>query len=309
MAKMRYIIPLILSILIVGCSGSTEKTEPDQDNSAQFEFKNFNERISFCIGMDHGRASYEVYNGPKTKGKFDNDEILDGMVDYLNDGQLRIDMSEVDSILNLYLTPGGTVDESAVSKKDGSYAIGLTEAQYLIAALASKGIDQEMEVWFLVEGIKAGMKKDEATLTITEARMEVAKYYDEINLKQGQQFLETNGKRDSVLTTASGMQYQIIAQGKGIVPNLTDSVVVHYTGYFIDGRAFESSIPSGQPATFTPLGLIPGWQEALTMMKEGSMYRLYLPHELAYGEKGSGPIPPYSTLVFDIELIKVIRFS
>jgi FKBP-type peptidyl-prolyl cis-trans isomerase len=231
------------------------------------------------------------------------------MVDYLNDGQLRIEMSAVDSILNLYLLPGGTVDETAVPKKDASYAIGLTEAQYLVASLAAKGIDQEVDVWFLVEGIKAGMNKDETTLTMIEARMEVAKYYDEINLKQGQQFLETNGKRDSVQTTASGMQYQVISQGKGIVPNLTDSVVVHYTGYFIDGRAFESTIPSGQPQTFIPLGLIPGWQEALTMMKEGSKYRLYLPYQLAYGEKGSGPIPPYSTLVFDLELIKVIRFS
>ena len=90
---------------------------------------------------------------------------------------------------------------------------------------------------------------------------------------------------------------------------MTDTCVVHYTGRLIDGREFESTIPSGQPAAFTPLGLIPGWQEALLLMKEGSRYRFFMPYQLAYGEEGSGPIEPFSALVFDIELIEVKRFQ
>ncbi len=293
--------------LLFSCSSGTEPDPIDPVNKA-LEFKNFNERISYCVGMDHGLSTYQVYNGPKTSGKFINDEILAGMSDYLGDKQLKFEMNEVDSILGLYLQPGGTVNDSAVSKEDGSYAIGLTEAQFLVGSLASKGIDQTIDVWFLLEGIKAGMASDESTMSFTQARTEVANYYNEINRDIGRSFLETNGQRDSVETTASGLQYIVIEEGKGLVPNLTDSVVVHYTGYFIDGRAFESTIPSGQPARFIPLGLIPGWQEALTMMNEGARYRLYVPFELAYGEQGSGPIPPYSTLVFDIELLKVIRF-
>ncbi|MBK9191584.1 MAG: FKBP-type peptidyl-prolyl cis-trans isomerase [Crocinitomicaceae bacterium] len=85
--------------------------------------------------------------------------------------------------------------------------------------------------------------------------------------------------------------------------------MIHYTGRLLDGREFESTIPSQRPAQFTPLGLIPGWQEALQLMKEGGQYRFFMPQELAYGEKGSGPIEPFSMLVFDIELIKVKKFK
>ena len=109
--------------------------------------------------------------------------------------------------------------------------------------------------------------------------------------------------------TETGLQYKIIEQGYGKQPNLTDSVVVHYTGMFLDGRVFDTSIPSQIPGRFTPLELIPGWQEALLMMKEGGQWRIFVPYQLAYGPDGSGPVEPYSVLIFDIELLKVKRYT
>lgn len=119
-------------------------------------------------------------------------------------------------------------------------------------------------------------------------------------------FLENNKKMEGVKITASGLQYKVITQGKGKSPVATDKVTVHYVGKLIDGSVFDSSIERNEPITFDVNGVIPGWTEALLLMHEGDKWILYVPSELAYGERGAGgQIPPYSTLVFDVELIKV----
>jgi len=105
--------------------------------------------------------------------------------------------------------------------------------------------------------------------------------------------------------TATGLQYQVIEEGTGAMPTATDSVTVHYTGALIDGKVFDSSVERGAPATFGVNQVIPGWTEALQMMKEGAKWRLFIPSSLGYGPQGAGPIPPNSTLVFDVHLIKV----
>jgi FKBP-type peptidyl-prolyl cis-trans isomerase FklB len=122
----------------------------------------------------------------------------------------------------------------------------------------------------------------------------------------GQQFLADNKTKEGVITTASGLQYKVLQQGSGKQPTAQDRVTVHYAGTLIDGTPFDSSIKRGQPATFGVNGVIRGWTEALQLMKEGDKWMLYIPYDLAYGERGSGAqIPPYSTLLFEVELIKV----
>lgn len=119
-------------------------------------------------------------------------------------------------------------------------------------------------------------------------------------------FLENNKKMEGVKTTASGLQYKVITQGKGKAPIETDKVTVHYVGKLIDDTVFDSSIARNEPMTFDVNGVIPGWTEALLLMHEGDKWMIYIPHEIAYGERGAGgQIPPYSTLVFEVELIKV----
>ncbi|HIG42050.1 MAG TPA: FKBP-type peptidyl-prolyl cis-trans isomerase [Gammaproteobacteria bacterium] len=121
----------------------------------------------------------------------------------------------------------------------------------------------------------------------------------------GQAFLSENANNPGITVTDSGLQYEIIESGDGKTPTRTDTVVTHYAGRFIDGSEFDSSIKRGQPATFPVSGVIAGWTEALQLMQEGDKWRLFIPSDLGYGEQTMGPIPGNSTLIFDIELIKV----
>ncbi len=123
----------------------------------------------------------------------------------------------------------------------------------------------------------------------------------------GEEFLAKNKTKDGVVEIANGIQYKVINEGSGVSPTLKNQITIHYHGTTIDGKVFDSSVERGSPATF-PLGqLIPGWQKVLPLMKEGSKWELFLPYQEAYGERGAGgDIPPFSTLIFEIELIKVL---
>jgi FKBP-type peptidyl-prolyl cis-trans isomerase FklB len=124
---------------------------------------------------------------------------------------------------------------------------------------------------------------------------------------EGEAYLAENAKRDEVTVTESGLQYEVLATGDGEKPTAASTVRTHYHGTFINGDIFDSSVDRGQPAEFPVGGVIPGWTEALQLMTEGSKWRLYVPYNLAYGEQGSqGAIPPYSTLVFDVELLAIV---
>jgi FKBP-type peptidyl-prolyl cis-trans isomerase FklB len=125
---------------------------------------------------------------------------------------------------------------------------------------------------------------------------------------EGEAFLAANAKKDSVTVTGSGLQFEILEAGNGEKPTPTSTVKTHYHGTLIDGSVFDSSYDRGQPAEFPVNGVIAGWTEALQMMPVGAKWRLYVPYHLAYGERGAGgKIAPYSTLIFDVELLEIIR--
>ena len=127
------------------------------------------------------------------------------------------------------------------------------------------------------------------------------------NRRAGEEFLKENAKKDSVITTASGLQYKVLVKGDGAVPQMSDKVQVHYEGRLIDGTVFDASAKHGdKPSEFQPDQVIKGWTEALTMMPVGSKWQLYIPQELAYGERNMGNIKPYSTLIFDVELVGIV---
>jgi FKBP-type peptidyl-prolyl cis-trans isomerase FklB len=123
----------------------------------------------------------------------------------------------------------------------------------------------------------------------------------------GEEFLAENAKKEGITVTASGLQYEVITQGTGAVPTATSKVKTHYHGTLIDGTVFDSSVNRGQPIDFPVNGVIAGWTEALQLMPVGSKWRLYVPHNLAYGERGAGAsIAPFSALIFDVELIDIV---
>ena len=191
-----------------------------------------------------------------------------------------------------------------------SYAIGLGIGQNLLS-MGAKGI----AVDDFAQAIKDVLEGNQTAISHTEARDIVNKYFAELeekmnaaNIEAGKKFLEENKKREGVVTLPSGLQYEVITEGNvGRYAKATDQVQCHYEGTLIDGTLFDSSIERGQPATFGVNQVIPGWVEALQLMPEGAKWKLYIPSDLAYGAQGAGEmIPPHSTLVFEVELQKIL---
>lgn len=157
----------------------------------------------------------------------------------------------------------------------------------------------------LQSGIDAIMDgKDIAADIDTEKNFSM--FLEDFKKIEGQLFLDANGKRDGVTTTASGLQYEIMKPGNGPKPSVTDEVNVHYHGTTIDGNVFDSSVQRGEPISFPLNRVILGWQEGVALMPVGSKYKLFIPYNLAYGEKGAGAsIPPYAALIFEVELLGI----
>lgn len=191
-----------------------------------------------------------------------------------------------------------------------SYAIGLGIGQNLLS-MGAQGINVED----FAQAISDVLNRKETAISHNEARDIVNQYFAELeakmnaeNIEKGKAFLAENAKREGVVTLPSGLQYEIIKEGNGIKPNANDQVKCHYEGTLIDGTLFDSSIKRGQPTVFGVSQVIKGWVEALQLMPEGSKWKLYIPSELGYGSQQAGElIPPYSTLIFEVELIKVIK--
>lgn len=165
------------------------------------------------------------------------------------------------------------------------------------------------------DGVKPEMTFDEAKRIVNEyfAKLEAemqaeAAKQGEVNRKNGEAFLTENAKREGIKVTESGLQYEVLESGRGDSPKASDNVEVHYTGKLIDGTVFDSSVERGVPASFGVTQVIPGWVEALQLMHEGDKWRLYIPSDLAYGPNGAGGvIGPNMTLIFDVELLRVIK--
>jgi len=213
---------------------------------------------------------------------------------------------------------GGAKIAGLPTEKDQvSYMVGMALAKQL------EPMKDEIDVDTISKAIKSSLKGEKLLLTEEQARdvgetfgqkmqaKQIAKMMAEAktNLESGQKFLAENAKKPGVQTTASGLQYQVITEGKGPKPKPEDVVRVHYKGALLDGKTFDSSIERGQPVVFPLNQVVPGWQEGLQLMPVGSKYKLWIPGNLGYGDKGTpgGPIPPNATLVFDVELIDIVK--
>lgn len=190
-----------------------------------------------------------------------------------------------------------------------SYGLGMGIGQNLL----SMGVS-DINVDDFVAALKAILTGEKPQLTHAEAQKVVNDHFQKLSEQayakikdEGEAFLAANSKKEGVVTLLSGLQYEVLTEGKGKQPTASDRVQCHYEGTLIDGTIFDSSVKRGEPAVFGVTQVIPGWVEALQLMKEGAKWRLYIPYQMAYGEHGAGEmIPPYSALIFDVELIKVL---
>lgn len=197
-----------------------------------------------------------------------------------------------------------------------SYALGLGIGQQLAQMGAS-----DLNIGDFADAIKDVINGNELKVPHKDAQTIVQEYFrqqeERINAiraeqgkaakAEGEKFLAENGKKEGVVTLKSGLQYEVLREGNGKKPKATDQVKCHYEGTLINGQVFDSSYKRNEPAVFPLNQVIPGWTEGLQLMQEGAKYRFYIPYILAYGESGAGgSIPPFATLIFDVELLEVM---
>lgn len=277
------------------------------------------------------------YAGPK--GKKSNKKTTAEKVDTLSTDQFSYAIGKLNTEgLVQYLTQRMGVDVAYMDDfLEGFGQTELTEAdKKLKARLAGIEIRQQVEKVALpqaasaindsvdllnhdlfVQGFSDGIAdKENAILPVSIDSMNVLvqqqiEYYKKAkydkNIKEGEQFLAKNKKQKGVTTTASGLQYKVITAGTGEKPKATDRVKVHYRGTLLDGTEFDSSYKRNEPTTFGVGQVIKGWTEALQLMPVGSKWELYIPQDLAYGSHATGNIPAYSTLVFEVELLEIVK--
>ncbi len=196
-------------------------------------------------------------------------------------------------------------------EEKASYAMGYGVTRQVTGQF-SDGIDHDA----FVAGVRAQLEGKDSEVSQEDAQSALTALNDAQQAKQalvasstakeGAKFLADNAGKEGVITTASGLQYQVLTEGSGPKPKATDTVKTHYEGTLINGEVFDSSVARGQPATFPLNRVIRGWTEALQLMNTGSKYRLFIPPELAYGNQATGSIPPQSTLIFEVELIEIL---
>lgn len=195
-----------------------------------------------------------------------------------------------------------------------SYALGMEIGGSL------KRLDTELDLKAFMQAVEDVIKDNQPILSAPDAAQIKQAFFKTFQEKQtklqqeagekakveSEKFLAANKAKKDVKTTASGLQYQVVKEGKGEKPKVDDKVTVHYKGMLLDGKVFDSSIDRGEPVTFPVNGVIPGWTEALQLMPVGSTYKLFIPSNLAYGERGAGQdIPPHAALVFEVELLSI----
>lgn len=277
--------------LIAIVSFSACKTDGEAGTTTNAKSNMGKKNASYALGMSIST------NLKKDSIPVDYSRLYVGLKDAMG-GTMELTEAEVPELIQSYF-------------QDTTGSADMTKISYAFGCSIGKNFDSSGLGDINVDEFKNGcddVMNDKSLRFELTAVDSIVRAYQKGELEgAGAQFLAENAKKDGVKTTASGLQYKVLSEGTGKQPAATDQVTVHYTGTLVDGTKFDSSVDRGEPATFPLNGVIKGWTEGVQLMKEGAKYQLFIPYDLGYGERGAGAqIPPYSTLIFDIELIKVM---
>lgn len=289
MKNIKFILAVLLVVAFTACNSNKAKLPT---------LKTDIDSLNYAFGLANGNGIKNYYLAKDTANadsmKIKIASLLKGIKEGMKGGDS--DYTELEGI--------GTNIGSALKEQSEKGLMGDSTLK----------VDMDL----IKQGLVNGLRGSNVTMTAEEAQMYVnstmqrlqqakmAKQYGG-NKAAGEKFLAENKAKAGVTTTASGLQYEVIKKGTGALPTDTAQVKVHYHGTLIDGTVFDSSVDRGQPATFGVNQVIKGWTEALKLMPVGSKYKLYIPQELAYGPAEQGNIKPYSALIFEVELIEIVK--
>jgi FKBP-type peptidyl-prolyl cis-trans isomerase len=205
----------------------------------------------------------------------------------------------------------GSLQGEVNFNRDASYALGLNIGAGLRDGMMADNINPDFNEF--IKGMKDGILGKDTRFSLDEAREKIETTFNALTeeknaeaIRKGNEFLAENSKKPEIKITQSGLQYEVLAEGNGVKPDADSIVKVHYEGRLLDGTLFDNSYERQEPITFSLNDVISGWTEGLQLMNVGSKYKLYIPSELGYGSFGYGPVPPYATLIFTVELVGIV---
>jgi FKBP-type peptidyl-prolyl cis-trans isomerase len=324
---MRFILfPAIATLLFLGsCSSDSSKTD---ENTAKESAppKTQNEKLSYSLGIIASSSVMTKLEQSKILQFIIPEKMVQGITDFMDGKEMEVDPDKAKENLAKFfraLQENGPVKE--MQEKDReilSYSIGVDAIREITGQITETGMDSVIRFDITVNAMSDYILGNKLHINVEDAKKLFSGYFQEANKKQqakllqqyegnkqaGIEFLENNKKRPGIKVTQSGLQLETIREGKGKQPKLGDMVEVHYTGTFIDGKKFDSSHDRNESFSFGVdynYPVISGWIEGAQLMKQGGKYKIYLPYELAYKESLDSPIPPYSALIFEIEVLSV----
>jgi FKBP-type peptidyl-prolyl cis-trans isomerase len=315
-------IALFFSMSIISCK-----------NSANLAITTEADSVSYILGAFQGKRMVEQFERAKIDSLIDMDVYLEAFHDATQEKELKMIPDSNKATLDQFFQTLQTSQMMAARDTTGtassfnpakatldsiSYLLGADFGLGLNENFSQNGMDTVLKIPLIIDGFATAMEGKELKLD-PEANMPMMEaFFQKLQEDQlmaehgdkkraGEEFLAKNKGLEEVTTTASGLQYEVITEGKGAIPTFNDKVKVHYHGTFVDGTVFDSSVDRGEPSTFGVGQVIKGWTEALQLMPVGSKWKLYIPYDIAYGAQGRGSIPPFSMLIFEVELLEIVK--
>ncbi len=284
MKKLNIFVALVSGLMMASC-GTEQKPQTVQLSSKL-------DSVNYAFGLTNGSEIKNYY--------LQNDSTGEGLADLL--AGIAAGMDEYDPNVNPQLKDlgkqiGGSLKQQKEAGLMGDSTL-VVDIDIIVQGLVNAITGEEM-------GMPAELAQGYLQTTMEGLQAKRAEQEFGSNKEDGAKYLAENALKEGVTVTESGLQYEVLKSGKGKKPAASDRVKVHYHGTLIDGTVFDSSVDRGEPATFGVTQVIPGWVEALQLMPVGSKWKLTIPYDLAYGERNAGSIPPYSTLIFEVELLSI----
>jgi FKBP-type peptidyl-prolyl cis-trans isomerase FklB len=305
---------LCFSILLFACGDKGNESTDSKEFKLEYgdpgskyddvQLNSLEDRVAYSVGFNSSEDAKEFLNSPKYSSFFSRSKMRDGFF-FAIDQADSLKAQEYNGYLMLYFEKPGEFDTTNIKPTEASYYMGYLRGYELKRSLEIKKVADKISKDILRKGYKDGLWDAKPLVALNDQNTIITEFFSSISKLEGQDFLVENKKKPGVVQTASGLQYRVIQSGKGPKPSANSKVYVYYTLRDITERILETNSDQAEPISFKLNEVIPGWTEGLQLMQTGGKFRLFVPYELGYGAAGSPPkIQPYSTLIFEIELVR-----